>query len=152
MGAVFVASVFVLGTKLLNSTPIQVFVNQEDTAITQIPGFFTFNDVMVVVVSSLVLGISTMYILSLDSGEKPAGRLVLEERKKRWVEIVKTMREDEQRIYQAIIDSDGIINQSELAGKTGLSKSNVSRNLDLLESKGLVERRRRGMGNIILLK
>ncbi|RLI76793.1 transcriptional regulator, partial [Archaeoglobales archaeon] len=32
------------------------------------------------------------------------------------------------------------------------SKASVSRTLDLLESKGLVERRRRGMGNIVLLK
>ncbi|MCD6411533.1 MAG: MarR family transcriptional regulator [Thermoplasmata archaeon] len=36
--------------------------------------------------------------------------------------------------------------------KTGISKASVSRALDLLESKGLVERRRRGMGNIVLLK
>ncbi len=48
--------------------------------------------------------------------------------------------------------SDGIITQSELVEKTGLSKASVSRALDLLESKGLVERRRRGMGNVVLLK
>ncbi len=62
------------------------------------------------------------------------------------------LKDDERKIYKVILDSDGIINQSELAEKTGISKSNVSRVLDLLESKGLVERRRRGMGNIILLK
>ena len=62
------------------------------------------------------------------------------------------LKDDERKIYKVILDADGIISQSEIAEKTGISKSNVSRVLDLLESKGLVERRRRGMGNIILLK
>ncbi|MHC1587205.1 MAG: helix-turn-helix transcriptional regulator [Candidatus Syntropharchaeia archaeon] len=51
-----------------------------------------------------------------------------------------------------MIEADGIIEQSKLPEKTGISKASVSRALDLLESKGLVERRRRGMGNIVLLK
>ena len=46
----------------------------------------------------------------------------------------------------------GIIEQSELPEKTGISKSNVSRALDLLESRGLIEKRRRGIGNVVLLK
>lgn len=154
MAALFVASVFVLGIKLLNPTPIQIFVEGDNTAISQIPGFFTYSDVIIIVISSLVLATSGLYLLFFDSVgiEKPAGRIVLEERKRRWGEISKTLKDDERRIYRAIIDSDGIIEQSELTEKTGLSKSTVSRGLDLLESKGLVERRRRGMGNIILLK
>ena len=36
--------------------------------------------------------------------------------------------------------------------KTVISKAGVSRALDLLESKGLVERKRRGMRNVVLLK
>ena len=80
------------------------------------------------------------------------GESVLEERKKKWEEIAKTLKEDEAKIYKAIIESDGIITQSELVEKTGLSKASVSRTLDLLESKGLVERRRSGMGNVVLLK
>jgi len=93
-----------------------------------------------------------MYLLFFDFVEKPAGELVLEERKKRWGQTVKTLKDDQQKIYKAIIDSDGIIEQSELPEKTGLSKASVSRALDLLESRGLIEKRRRGMGNIILLK
>ena len=152
MAALFVTSVFVLGIKLLNPTPVQIFIEGQNTAITQIPGFFTFSDVIILIVASIILAISGMYLLFFDSMEKPAGELVLEERKKRWEQIVKTLKEDQQKIYKAIIDSDGIINQSELVEKTGISKSNVSRALDLLESKGLVERRRRGMGNVVLLK
>ena len=152
MAALFVASVFVLGIKLLNPTPVQIFIEGQNAAITQIPGFFTFSDVIILIVASITLAISGMYLLFFDVAEKPVGELVLEERKKRWKEIAKTLKDDEQKIYQAIIGADGIIAQSELPEKTGLSKASVSRALDLLESRGLVEKRRRGMGNIVLLK
>jgi uncharacterized membrane protein len=78
--------------------------------------------------------------------------MVLEERKRRWDELSKTLKNDERKIYETILESGGIIEQSEIVEKTGLPKANVSRSLDLLESKGLVERRRRGTGNVVLLK
>jgi len=152
MAALFVASVFVLGLKLLNPTPIQIVVEGQSASVTQLPGFFTLEDVIIILVASIVLGVSGTYLLFFDSAGKPVGELILEERKERWKEIVKTLKEDEQKVYRAIIEADGIIEQSELPEKTGLSKASVSRALDLLESKGLVEKRRRGMGNIVLLK
>lgn len=152
VAVLFVASVFVLGIKLLNPTPIQIFVEGNETAISQIPGFFTFADVIILVIATVILVVSGMYLLFFDSAEKPAGELVLGERKKRWEQIVKTLKNDEQKIYKATIESDGIIEQSVLPEKTEISKSNVSRALDLLESRGLVEKRRRGMTNTVLLK
>ena len=127
MAVLFIASVFVLGIKLLNPTPVQIFIEGQNTAISQIPGFFTFADVIIIVIASIALAISGMYLLFFDSAEKPLGELVLEERKKRWKHIVKTLKDDQQKIYKAIIDSDGIVEQSELPEKTGISKSNVLR-------------------------
>jgi len=66
--------------------------------------------------------------------------------------ISKTLKDDERKVYEAILEAGGVINQSKLPEKTGLPKRSVSRALDLLESRGLVERRRRGMGSVILLK
>ncbi len=82
MAVLFVASVVVLGIKLLNSTPVQIFIEGQNTAISQIPGFFTFTDVIILVMASITLAVSGMYLLFFDSVEKPAGELVLEERKK----------------------------------------------------------------------
>ena len=76
----------------------------------------------------------------------------LEERKARWEAVIPSLKDDQQIIYQTVLDEDGMMAQSDIVEKTGLSKSNVSRTLDILESMGLVERRRRGMGNIIMLK
>lgn len=156
VAALFVASVFVLGIKLLNTTPIQIFVEGNDATVNQIPGFFTYTDVVIIIISSLLLGISGAYLLlSAPAGEpaaEDAGRMVLEERKRGWNELSKTLKDDECKIYETILESDGIIEQSEIVEKTGLPKANVSRSLDLLESKGLAERRRRGTGNVVLLK
>jgi uncharacterized membrane protein len=152
MAVLFVASVFMLGIKLMNPTPIQIFVEGNETAVSQIPGFFTFTDGIILIISSIILSICGIYLLFFDSIEKPAGELVLGERKKRWEQTTKTLKNDEQKIYKAIIDSDGIIEQSALPEKTEISRSNVSRALDLLESRSLIEKRRRGMTNTILLK
>jgi uncharacterized membrane protein len=105
-----------------------------------------------------VLGISGAYLLfsvpvpTEKTAAEDAGKVILEERKKRWNELSKTLKDDERKIYETILESDGIIEQSEIVEKTGLPKANVSRALDLLESKGLAERRRRGTGNVVLLK
>lgn len=153
MAVVFIASVVVLGIKLLNPTPVQIFVENETTIVNQIPGLFTYTDMLIMIIAVSLLNISGMYLLFFDSAPQApsAGTVVLEERKKRWESIAKTLKEDEQKIFTAIIE-EGIIAQSEIVEKTGLPKSNVSRALYTLENKGLIERRRRGMGNIILLK
>lgn len=64
----------------------------------------------------------------------------------------KNLGGDEAKIFDSIVESDGLVFQNELVEKMGLSKVKITRVLDKLEAKGLVERRRRGMTNIIVLK
>ena len=167
--AVFVASVLVLALKLLNPTPVQILVEGNTAITTQVPGLFTYADVFVIAVALVLMSVSGTYILLQDSttpaaaapasagdiiaaaAPASAGDIILEERRQRWERVAKTLKDDEQTLFKAIID-EGIVHQSELVEKTGLPKSNVSRALYALESRGLIERRRRGMGNVILLK
>jgi len=65
---------------------------------------------------------------------------------------IKTLRDDEKKVYETVASADGSIFQSDLVQKIGYSKVKVSRILDRLETKGIVERRRRGMTNMIILK
>ena len=64
----------------------------------------------------------------------------------------KNMGADESKIFNIITESEGMLFQNELVEKSGLSKVKVTRVLDKLESRGLLERRRRGMTNVIVLK
>ncbi|MFH0956235.1 MAG: MarR family transcriptional regulator [Candidatus Aenigmatarchaeota archaeon] len=65
---------------------------------------------------------------------------------------VADMGPDAKSVLEHVIKSDGTIFQSELAEKTGLGKVKVTRVLDKLEGKGIVERKRRGMTNVVILK
>ncbi len=159
--AIFVASLIVIAVKLLNPASVQIFVEGDTTITSQIPGLFTYTDVFVLIVSSFLASGSGLYLLSDSLGVRgdirtsvppeSVGSMILEERQQQWETTAKTLKDDEQALYKAIID-EGIINQSELAGKTGLSRSDISRALYLLETKGLIERKRLGMGHVVLLK
>lgn len=59
---------------------------------------------------------------------------------------------EEKHILDLVIESNGAIFQSDIVEKTGYGKVKVTRILDKLEGKGLIERRRRGMTNMIILK
>jgi uncharacterized membrane protein len=58
----------------------------------------------------------------------------------------------EKRIVNLIIDERGTIFQSQLVDRSGYSKSKVSLILDRLEAKKILERKRHGMSNAIVLK
>ena len=196
---------FFLGIKLLNPTPLVIWSTQTDFSIqsSYLGDIFTITDVIVIVIASLVVSASALYLLLYDRMMLVEGEMLknqqqtipiqsphnlqhqptpnlpqanhpeiedsneieevvqepisqiptpLEERKARWETHLLSLREDQKVIYQAILDEDGMMAQSDIVEKTGFSKSNVSRTLDVLESMGLIEKRRRGMGNLIMLK
>jgi len=78
-------------------------------------------------------------------------RSLFQERKKR-KGLMKSLEGEERKIYNLIVSSDGFMFQSDLIKKSGFSKVKVSRILDRLETKDIVERRRRGMANVVILK
>jgi len=59
---------------------------------------------------------------------------------------------DEKKIVNLLLENKGSIFQSELVEKTGMNKVKVTRILDSLEARSLIERKRRGMTNIVVLK
>jgi len=72
--------------------------------------------------------------------------------KENYQRILKNLDKEEQVIFEKIIESQGTIFQSDLVEKSSFSKVKVSRILDKLEGAGLIERKRRGMTNVVVLK
>ena len=64
----------------------------------------------------------------------------------------KGLEPDENKLFGLIHEAGGMMFQSDIVQKTGFPKARVTRILDRLEAKGLLERRRRGMTNAIVLK
>lgn len=59
---------------------------------------------------------------------------------------------EEKQIMELILENNGSIFQSKIVEETNLGKVRITRLLDSLEARGLIERRRRGMTNVIILK
>ncbi len=72
--------------------------------------------------------------------------------KEHYQKILSGLGSDERSVLEAVLDSKGAVFQSELVNKTGFTKVKVTRIIDRLEGKGLVERKRRGMTNVVVLK
>jgi uncharacterized membrane protein len=64
----------------------------------------------------------------------------------------KDLEPDEKKVYDMIAEAGGMVFQSDLVEKTGFPKARVTRILDRLEARRLLERRRRGMTNAVVLK
>ncbi len=72
--------------------------------------------------------------------------------KENYQKILNKLNNDEKLIFDKIIESEGAIFQSDLVDKTKFSKVKVTRILDRLEGIGLIERKRRRMTNVVILK
>ena len=72
--------------------------------------------------------------------------------RKDYRQIMKTLSDEEKLVLTTIIDADGTILQSALVEATNFSKVKVTRILDRLEGKRVIERKRRGMTNVVILR
>lgn len=63
-----------------------------------------------------------------------------------------TLDVEERKVYDFLKGRQGSAYQGDLTKELGLSKVQVTRILDKMELKGVVERRRRGMANVVVLK
>ena len=60
-------------------------------------------------------------------------------------------RPEEKQVFKIIQENKAVF-QSDLIDKTGFGKAKITRILDRLEGNNLIERKRRGMTNIVVLK
>ena len=68
------------------------------------------------------------------------------------IEPPKTLGPETRNIFDLVVQANGAILQGELVAKSGVDKVKVSRILNKLEMLGLIERRRHGMSNLVVLK
>lgn len=87
---------------------------------------------------------------------KPHEKIIMKTKiieKKPQKKIINTdnLRQEEKQILK-IIQENKTIFQAELIEKSGFSKAKITRILDRLEGNNFIERKRRGMTNIVVLK
>jgi len=97
---------------------------------------------------ALVVALVGIYLIFTDLRKVKLGV----EAKASWKKVIASLSDDEKDLYELVASKDGVMFQSALVEESGLQKVKVSRVLDRLEARNLIERRRRGMSNVIVLK
>jgi hypothetical protein len=106
-------------------------------------------------IAGLVFIIGLFLIFSKESEKivikkiKPTANL---EPKKFNKKSLEKLDNDEKIIMNLLLENKGNMLQSDIIEKTNLNKVKVTRILDSLETQTLIERKRRGMTNIVVLK
>ncbi len=82
--------------------------------------------------------------------EKIVYKTIKENKPKKEINLSQFKPEEKQVLK--IMQEESTIFQADLIEKTGFGKAKVSRILDRLEDRGIIERKRRGMTNVVVLK
>ena len=101
-------------------------------------------------ITALVFLIGLFLIFSKEQ-EKIVFKRVQTSAKKKSINY-NSLDKEEKVVIKAIEEAQGAMFQSSIVEKVGFDKVKVTRILDRLEGKQLIERRRRGMTNVVMLK
>lgn len=106
-----------------------------------------------VIIAVLLLVIAAMVAwIFLQMRRKPATEPITKEKPAQKKTDVSALDSDEKKIIEILQEKGGSAFQSDVIKGLGYSKVKVSRMLDRLEQKGVLERKRRGMANLVVLK
>lgn len=103
-------------------------------------------------IAGLILVIGLFFVFSREETKIITKTKKIQIEKQRKPIDYSKLDKDEKIIIKAIEEANGTIFQSDLVEKSGFDKVKVSRILDKLEGRQLIERKRRGMTNVVVLK
>ena len=179
--ALFVVAVFMLASKFMLPTTVQVIIEGQSTYVKEIPNVYTTLDCVTIAIASFLLGASSFYLLLIGFGmpEKEKVEVQIEQE----AEQKETGSEPALQVQDADVQAPetsetapaadraellkilkgnekrvietlmeyGEMNQADLSARTGIPKSTLSRILRDLEDRGLVFRYDYGMSKMVKL-
>jgi hypothetical protein len=144
------ASMFTLAVKLLQPVSIQLMFDGQRIEFTQQPAFYGLGDVVIAAASAFTAGVCAV-CLALGVGEV-AQEVSAPNVKVDLSRILDGVEdEDEKVIIGLVVEAGGSAFQSDLVERSGFSKGKVSLVLDRLEARGIVQRKRSGMTNLVVI-
>ena len=156
-------SCFVIANALIKTHPVSITIEDATPTVIQVPAVYGEIEVLTLVVTSWIAGISAMY-LYFESSKKT---LVVPEKpmvtqghfgsipKLKDLETINTalkvLREPGKQVLEIIVNKGGEILQKDLYLETNFSKAKISRTLRELENRGIIQRRQYGGTKKIVL-
>lgn len=147
ISAVVVAIIFIFNSALKEIVKVSCTAEHAVTC----PMYTTINEQTYLALSIagllVILGIILIFT-------KPSERIIVkkikETKHKKNIDL-SSFNKEEKQVFNLISNNKAIF-QSDLIEKTGIGKVRISRIIDRLEGKGLVERKRRGLTNVVVFK
>jgi len=143
-------SMFVLTVKLLQPVSIQLMFDGQRIEFTQQPAFYALSDVVLVVASAFTAGVCAVcLVLGVGEASEDVSALNVKVDLSRVLDGVED--EAEKAVLSLVVESGGSAFQSDLVERSGFSKGKVSLVLDRLEARGIIQRKRSGMTNLVTI-
>lgn len=147
LALIYLVSVAVLIAKMASPTNIHIEIHgDQGINVREISNVYTFNDMVVTTIAAIAMTSTGLSIVLLGRFT-PDSKFASPSMKR-----MKSLSDNEEKILAILQDKGGVAFQSEIVEALNLSKSTVSITLDRLEAKGLVEKRKRGMSNVIVAR
>ncbi len=139
--------VFLFNNTLTEAVKNSCFIQHGDVKSCEMYDFVSYQTYLALGIVGLLVIFGLFLIFS-----KPTERVVVKKIKEKKKKIdVSDLRQEDKKVLK-IIQEKGAVFQAELIEETGFGKAKMSRIIDRLEGRGIVERKRRGMTNVVVLK
>ena len=149
ISALIVVLVFLFNNALMTSVKNSCFIQHGDVKSCEMFNSVNYQTYLALAIIGILVVLSLFLIFS-----KPNEKIVMRNLKEKKVNKeanLSSFRPEERDVYK-IIKEDGAVFQADLIERTKFSKARMTRIIDKLEGSELVERKRRGMTNVVVLK
>jgi uncharacterized membrane protein len=156
-------SCFVIANTLVQPQPISIKIGDGTPIVVQAPAVYGEREVLTMIITSWIVGISTMYLYFEGSRKKwqtvgkhvpVAGQgapLPTLQELETINTALKVLREPGKRILEVIVNKGGEVLQRDLYLETDFSKAKISRTLRELEARNIIQRRQYGGTKKVIL-
>jgi len=141
--------VFLFNSALMEAVKSSCFIQHGDVASCKMYDSVNYQTYLALGIVGVIIIISLFLIFS-KPGEKIIIKKIKEKKPEKKIDL-SSYRSEEKQVYSLVKENDAVF-QADLIEKTGFSKARMTRIIDKLEGSGLVERKRRGMTNVVVLK
>ncbi|MEK6896660.1 MAG: MarR family transcriptional regulator [Nanoarchaeota archaeon] len=148
ISVLIVLLVFLFNNTLMESVRNSCFIQHGDVQSCEMYDSVNYQTYFALGIVGVLIIVSLFLIFA-----KPNERIIVKKIKERKIENkidTGDLRPEDRQVLK-LLQEQGAIFQGDLIEKTGFSNSKVTRIVDRLEGKGIAERKRRGMTNVVVL-
>ena len=149
ISVILIGIIFLFNNVLVDAVRSSCFIQHGDVQSCKMYDSVNYQTYLALGLVGLLIMVSLILIFS-----KQSERIIIKKVKERKIAKkidTSSLKQEEKQVLGLVMESKAIF-QADLIEKTGFGKAKMTRIIDRLEGKGIVERKRRGMTNVVVMK